>query len=131
MTTDRSRPWRLVPAAAALVLQLVVLYSPSGGGAAPVPNFDKLVHCAIFAVPVLLALVAGLPRWPVVVLAALHAPVSELIQWTLLPHRSGDPWDVVADLVGVGVGLVAAGCVASRPLRPFSGVAKEERRSES
>lgn len=131
MTADRSRRWRLVPAAAALVVQLVVLYSPSGGGVAPFPNFDKLVHCSVFALPVLLALVAGLPKWPVVVLVALHAPVSELIQWTLLPHRSGDPWDVVADLVGVGVGLVAARYVASRSLRRVSGEPKDVRRSET
>ncbi|KRE43602.1 hypothetical protein [Knoellia sp. Soil729] len=131
MTADRSRRWRLVPAAAALVVQLVVLYSPSGGGVAPFPSFDKLVHCSVFALPVLLALVAGLPKWPVVVLVALHAPVSELIQWTLLPHRSGDPWDVVADLVGVGVGLVAARYVASRSLRRVSGEPKDVRRSET
>lgn len=115
MTSDRWRRWRLVPAITALVLQCVLLYSPSGGGAAPFPNFDKLVHATIFALPVLLALLAGLPRWPVVAVVALHAPVSELIQWALLPHRSGDPWDVVADLVGVSLGVLAAHLATGMP----------------
>ena len=75
---------------------------------APFPNFDKLVHSTIFALPVMFALLARLPLWPVVAVVGLHAPVSELIQWRLLPHRSGDPWDVVADLVGVTLGALAA-----------------------
>jgi len=97
-----------VPVLVAVVLQFVLLYSPSGGGTAPFPNFDKLVHCAMFALPVFFALLAGLPRVPVIAVLALHAPVSEFIQWTLLPNRSGDPWDVVADLVGVTIGAIGA-----------------------
>lgn len=108
MTRVPTRRWTYLPALVAVLLQLVVLYSPSGGGVAPFPNFDKLVHCAVFALPVLFALLARLPLALVVGLAAVHAPVSELVQWSLLPHRSGDPWDVVADLVGVTVGTVAA-----------------------
>ncbi len=33
--------------------------------------------------------------------------MSELVQHFLLPGRSGDPWDAVLDLVGVGVGAAA------------------------
>lgn len=113
MTRVPTRRWAYLPALAALLLQLSVLYAPSGGGAAPFPNFDKLVHCAVFALPVLFALLARLPLAPVVALAALHAPVSELIQWSLLPNRSGDPWDVIADLIGVTLGAVTAH-IASR-----------------
>ena len=42
-----------------------------------------------------------------VIAFAVHAPLSELVQHFLLPGRSGDPWDAVLDLVGVGVGAVA------------------------
>ncbi len=56
----------------------------------------------------LFALLARLRTGLVVGVAALHAPVSELIQWTLLPHRDGDVWDAVADLVGVGLGWLLA-----------------------
>ncbi len=62
---------------------------------------DKLVHLALFAVPVLVGAAAGLPlRW-VAVLLAIHAPVSELIQHVVLPNRSGDVWDLAVDLLGV------------------------------
>lgn len=118
MTGAPTRRWSYVPLLAAVVVQCVLLYAPSGGGAAPFPNFDKLVHCAVFALPVFFALSARLPFVPVVALLALHAPVSELIQGSLLPNRSGDPWDVVADLVGVTLGVVAAQ-LARRP-RPVS-----------
>ncbi|MFC7487877.1 VanZ family protein [Knoellia sp. CPCC 206453] len=114
MTVDRSRRWSYAPVLVAVVLQFVLLYSPSGGGASPFPNFDKLVHCSIFALPVFFALLARLPWVPVIAVLALHAPVSELLQWALLPHRSGDPWDVVADLVGMALGAAAAHLALNR-----------------
>ena len=57
-------------------------------------------------------------RWvsPSIALAfALHAPVSELVQHVALPGRSGDAWDAVLDLVGVG--LAAAVLVVGGRLR--------------
>ena len=104
----RTRRWALAPAVAAVVLQLVVLYAPSGVGAAPFAYSDKLVHACVFALPVFFALVARLPWLPVVTVAALHAPVSEVVQARLLVDRAGDPWDAAADLVGVGLGVLAA-----------------------
>jgi hypothetical protein len=41
------------------------------------------------------------------VVFAVHAPVSEVLQHVLLPGRSGDVWDAVVDLVGVGLGVLA------------------------
>jgi VanZ family protein len=32
--------------------------------------------------------------------------VSELVQWRFFPYRDGDVWDVVADLVGVGLAVL-------------------------
>ena len=101
------RAW-LLAAVAALVVQLVVLYSPSDGGGQPFPNADKLVHATVFALPVLAGLLARLPTWWVVGAMAVHAPVSELVQWRLLPGRAGEPWDVGADLVGVALGVIVA-----------------------
>ena len=96
--------WRPALAAAVLV-QLVVLYAPSGPGASPFPNSDKVVHVAVFLLPVAVALGAGIARWLVVTVFAAHAVVSEVVQGVLLPSRAGDGWDVVADLVGVGLGV--------------------------
>ena len=109
----------LVPAGvgALLVLQLVVLYLPSAPGPSlSLPHVDKAVHALVFAAPVL---VAGLGRrrwWPrVAVLGLVHAPVSEAIQHLLLQGRSGDPWDLLADVVGV-VGAAIGVSLASRRL---------------
>lgn len=91
-----------------VVVHLVVLYAPDGGGAPPFSGADKVVHVATFASVALAGLRAGLAaRWWVPVVAG-HAVVSELVQHWLLPHRTGDPADVVADLVGVAVGVLAA-----------------------
>ncbi|WP_353953154.1 VanZ family protein [Knoellia sp. S7-12] len=121
MTGEGLRRWSSVPAIAAVLFQLGVLYAPSGAGSAPFPNFDKLVHCAVFALPVFFAVLARLPMAPVIAVLAVHAPVSEFIQATLLPNRSGDPWDVVADLVGVTLGAAAARFALHR--RPTAGSA--------
>lgn len=116
--SPRSRRWALVPALVAVVVQLVVLYAPSGVGSPPFAYFDKLVHAAVFALPVFFALLARLPRGAVVTVAALHAPVSEVVQARLLAARAGDPWDAVADLVGVGLGVLAALVVGRRDAGP-------------
>ena len=91
--------------AVAVAVQLVVLYAPSGPSDSPFPGSDKVVHVLVFAVPVTIALLAGGPLRPVVAVFAAHAVLSEVVQHALLPGRSGDPLDVVADLVGVGLGL--------------------------
>lgn len=109
--TPRPRPrvrplWRAVLALAVLV-QLVVLYNPtqpSVGGLASVPGLDKLVHASVFALVMVAGRQARLPRLPLLVLTVVQAPVSEAVQAGLLPHRSGDPFDVVADLAGCLLG---------------------------
>lgn len=92
--------------AVAVAVHLVVLYvprAPSMNG----PRFtDKVIHLLVFAVPVFVGLLAALPvRW-VVVGFALHAPVSELVQYAALPNRSGDIWDAMVDLAGVALGVL-------------------------
>ena len=92
----------------AVGVQLVILYAPSGGGAGPFPQSDKAVHAVVFLVPALLAvLVTRRPALVATVFVA-HAMVSEVVQGTLLPLRSGDPWDAAADTVGVVIGVLVA-----------------------
>lgn len=101
--------------ALALALQLVVLYLPSTPAGPGIPGFDKLVHAGIFLLPAALGVLLGLRiGWLVVVLAA-HAVASELVQLTLLPERAGDVWDVVADLIGIALGVVVG--LIARPGR--------------
>lgn len=92
-------------AGVAVGLNLAVLYAPRAPavatGGLPV---DKLVHVVVFALPTVALARAGVPRAWSVGLMALHAPISEAIQHNLLSDRSGELGDIVADLVGVGIG---------------------------
>ena len=60
----------------------------------------------MFLVPVALAVVAGFRRRVVVAVFAAQAVLSEVVQAVLLPHRSGDVLDAVADLTGVALGVL-------------------------
>lgn len=99
-------------AVGAVGLQLAVLYAPT---VPSVPTggieIDKVVHCSVFALATLLPVTAGVRAAPWVAAMALHAPLSEVIQGTFYAHRSQDPRDVAADLVGVGI---AVGVLAVR-----------------
>ncbi len=99
----RKRLWRWA-FGVVLALQLIVLYAPDVAGGPGGKGLDKVIHALIFAAPALAALMLGIrARWALCILAA-HAPISELIQHFLLPHRQGDVLDVMADLGGVLLG---------------------------
>ena len=100
------RPGVLVLLGLAVAVQLVVLYSPDGGGPPPFAQADKVVHLLVFLVPVALAVVAGFRRRVVVAVFAAQAVLSEVVQGLFLPHRSGDVLDAVADLTGVALGVL-------------------------
>src|SRR5699024_7974371 len=88
---------------AAVVVQLLVLYLPRvpSTGGMQVPGSDKAMHALVFALVMLTGILAGLnAKWLAVILVA-HAVLSEVVQYTLLPHRTGDPLDAVADLAGI------------------------------
>ena len=90
----------------ACLVQLYGLYSPQQAGpdTSTIPYSDKVAHFAIFAAVAYLGLRVGVPaRW---LLAALvvQAIGSEFVQHYLLPDRSGDPFDSLADLLGTATG---------------------------
>lgn len=98
--------------AAAVVLQLVVLYAPRAPSTDQVPLVgpfvDKAVHLAVFALVAWTGRRAGVRVRLLAALLLAHAVVSELLQHWVLPGRSGDPLDAVADAAGVLVGLLLA-----------------------
>jgi hypothetical protein len=98
-----------------LVAHLAALYWPRVDIQGPVSWTDKVVHVLLFLVPTVAGLLAGVRPAYLVGLLALHAPASELVQHYLLPHRTGDPWDAVADLGGVVLGVTSV--VVGRALR--------------
>lgn len=111
--------------ALAIVLQLVALYWPSPPGGPGIPGLDKLVHATIFLLPAALGVVAGIrPLWLGIALVA-HAVTSELLQQLVLPERSGDAWDAVADVVGVAIGLAVGVAILRRLRRPSRAAARQ------
>ncbi len=105
---SRRTPWRLA-FAIALGVQLLALYWPRVEITGLPQDSDKVVHLVLFGVPAYLGVVALERRWWWVALAlALHAPVSELLQGSLLPWRSATAADAVANLAGVVLGVVLA-----------------------
>ncbi len=113
-TGGRRRSAFVIAAVVALLVQLIAIYSPGSPEGNGVFGADKLVHVVLFAVPSALAVLGGgrLARWVPLLLLG-HAVVSELVQAWWIPSRSGDVYDVLADVVGV-----ALGCAIGRRLRP-------------
>lgn len=111
----------LLPTVLAVLVvgQVVALYAPmEQGGPSPVPHADKVVHACIFGAPVFVAGLAKGRRWLLAaVISVVHAPVSEVVQHVALPTRTGDVWDLVADLVGIGVALAGVRWILRRPRR--------------
>lgn len=81
-----------------------------------IPYIDKWVHIGLFfALSVLwtlwLELGSNKPKvkkLPLFLLLLFYGMVIELIQHTLLPTRSADPWDVVANAAGILLGMWTA-----------------------
>lgn len=125
----RGTRWLL--AAVAVAIQFFALYRPSGPPSSlSIPGLDKVAHLLIFALPVLLILLAlsssvrslspsvrslSLSKGMIIIgIFAAHAVISEVVQGTFYRHRNGDPWDVVADVLGIALGGLVFVLVARR-----------------
>ncbi|UFU02141.1 VanZ family protein [Ruania suaedae] len=104
--------------AGAVGIHLVALYLPTtpGGPSGP-PGADKAVHVLVFALVMLTGRLLRLPGVPLAAVLAVHAGVSELVQHLVLPGRTGDVADVVADLAGVGLGWYVATMITRHRLQ--------------
>lgn len=92
---------------AALLVQVWGLYLLAGDGEPfAVPHLDKVVHLGLFAVPA--ALAALLSSRGALLVLVLHALVSEPLQGWLASGRHSSPWDTVADLLGMVLGVLVA-----------------------
>ena len=133
------RTWHLTAVAAgvAVLFQLWGLYRVSGPPQTPwVPFADKVQHAIGFALPVLLILVTLALRgrfswrWPgprtsvlVVAIFAAHGVVSEIIQHLWYRYRTGDLLDVLADWVGIALGVLLFRLVFVRRSRAVESLA--------
>ncbi|HIT74556.1 MAG TPA: VanZ family protein [Candidatus Avipropionibacterium avicola] len=103
------RWWRwtlLALGIAAFIVQCYGLYGPPGPPSDSTLPIDKIAHLGGFAVPVALFVGARVSIGWVCGLAVVQAVASELVQWRFLPQRSGDPLDLLADLLGIGIGVL-------------------------
>lgn len=100
-----ARLWRWAFGLAVLG-QLVLLYWPRPVSDGGLPHLDKVAHLLAFAAVAWTGRQAGLALRPLVVALVGHGVLSEVLQATALPDRSGDPVDVVADWAGVLLGCL-------------------------
>ncbi|MBK6443312.1 MAG: VanZ family protein [Actinomycetales bacterium] len=107
------RRWLTLAFASTLAVHLAAIYWPRIDTPAAPTGTDKVVHVVLFAAPVVAAILAFRRSWPVVMLLAAHAPLSEWVQSLVLPARAGEIADIAADLAGVALG-VALGVLGRR-----------------
>ncbi|MGB3685130.1 MAG: VanZ family protein [Ornithinimicrobium sp.] len=107
-----ARGWGFVVLAALFLGQIyaLYLYVPAPGPGAP--YLDKVAHLLTFGVPA--AVAAALRLRAVLVLLVLHAVISEPLQALLPVDRGADVLDLVADLMGIVVGMLIGWGVAAR-----------------
>ena len=84
-----------------------MLFSPGSDTGAEVVD-DKIVHGVLFAALALTSRLAAVGVVPLVIGLAAYAGASEVLQGVLPIDRDADPFDALADLVGVAVGVLAA-----------------------
>lgn len=106
----RDTPPRGARIVAVLVLALTLALLLTPGNAVPdtdVPNSDKLVHAALFG---LLAFTHALAwprvRLPIMALIVIAFGAATEITQTVVPGRSADMLDLLADAAGAVLGLV-------------------------
>jgi len=103
---------------AAVLVSLVVLFLPADGVPSAPPGVDKLVHLGVFALLGATGRWIRIPPLPLVLGLTAYAVLSEVLQGVLPIGRSPDVLDVVADCVGVSLGvLVHALLTRRRPAR--------------
>jgi hypothetical protein len=106
-TTPRRTWWTAFAIASAI--HLLALYTPRQvGPEMGIPYIDKVGHVLVFAIVAYTGLKAGLRARPLGVVLLLNAVLSEVVQHFVLPQRSGDAFDTLADAAGVALGLFAA-----------------------
>ncbi len=92
---------------AVLLLSFAVLFVPRAPSPPPVPEFDKLVHGGLFLLLAVTTRWRFGPRLGLLATVAAYGVLSEIVQ-VLLPDRSGDAVDALADTTGALLGWLLA-----------------------
>ena len=100
---------RYWPLAIAVVIALIMLFSPGSTVPSSPENTDKITHTLMFAVLAITSLHARIPVWLTAVWLLIFAATSEVLQAALPISRSGSIWDGSAEQLGIakGIGIVS------------------------
>lgn len=97
-----------------LGIYALIFRENSGTHLPPFPHFDKLAHALLFFAQIWLAAKIWLtqsrqpPYQALLIFGLAYAIVSELAQHFFTQTRSGDIWDIGADLLGTTLALFLA-----------------------
>ncbi|AUS31548.1 VanZ family protein [Rhodococcus sp. D-46] len=105
---------RYWPLAIAVVIALIMLFSPGSTVPSSPENTDKITHTLMFAVLAITSLHARIPVWLTAVWLLIFAATSEVLQAALPISRSGSIWDGSADLLGIAIGIGIVSLVTRR-----------------
>ncbi|NEK86902.1 VanZ family protein [Blastococcus saxobsidens] len=97
-----------------VLVSVVVLFIPASGVPTAPPGTDKVVHLLLFAALAATGRWAGLARWPLAAGLTGYALLSEVVQGVAPLGRSGSVADLVADVLGIAMGLAAWAWTAGR-----------------
>ena len=90
----------------AVLVSLLVLFTPAAGVPDAAPGSDKLIHLGVFGLLALTGRWAGIPPLPLVLGLTAYAVGSELLQGVPLIGRHGDVLDGVVDCLGISLGIL-------------------------
>ena len=107
--------------AVAVLLSISVLFAPPSDVPSAPPGEDKLVHASLFGLLALTGRWAGVSRAVLAAVLVLYGAASEAIQGLI--GRDAAVGDLLADVVGVLVGLVAWQWIARRAASGPDGLA--------
>ena len=93
--------------AVAVLVSLAVLFAPAGNVPDAPPGVDKVVHVAVFLSLAVTGRWAGIRAAGLGAALVVYAAVSEVLQAVTPLARSGSPADLLADVIGIAVGLGA------------------------
>jgi VanZ family protein len=91
--------------AVAVLVSLAVLFAPAGEVPDAPPGVDKIVHLVVFLALAVTGRWAGLGATVLGGLLGVYAAVSEVLQAVTPLERSGSLVDLLADVVGIALGL--------------------------
>lgn len=106
---------RRLPFWISLAVVSVLLFIPATTVPVEPPVSDKVVHVLLFAVLALTGRFALFRVLPLGIGLVAYAVATEALQEVLPINRYGDPRDVLADSVGMLIGLVVAWSSSRRP----------------